>query len=100
MDISTILIWNVRGLKKKARRNVVRDLVASTRPKIVCLQETKVQAMTTHLLLSTLDAVFDNFVALPAAKTRGCPNSLEELGLYLIDNEGRRLLSVGSFPKW
>lgn len=33
MDPSKILIWNVRGLNRKSRR----DMVCSTRPDLVCL---------------------------------------------------------------
>lgn len=71
MDVSTILVWNVRGLNRKARRDAVRDLVAATRPEIVCLQETKVQDMSTRVLLSTLGADLDGHVVLPAVGTRG-----------------------------
>lgn len=69
MDVSTILVWNFRGLNKKGRRDVVRDLVATTRPEIVCLQETKIQDMLMRLLLSTLDAEYDSHVTLPAEGT-------------------------------
>lgn len=46
MDISNILIWNVRGLNRKSRRDGVRDMVLSTRPDLVCLQETKKEAIS------------------------------------------------------
>jgi exonuclease III len=39
--LSKIIIWNVRGLNKKARRDAVRQTIVSTRPDLVCLQETK-----------------------------------------------------------
>lgn len=71
MDLSTIMVWNVRGLNKKSRRDTISDLVAAARPEIVCLQETKIQDMTTHILLSTLGFELDGHVALPATGTRG-----------------------------
>lgn len=71
MALSTVLIWNVRGLNKKARRDVLREMIVVTRPQIVCLQETKVQNMTLSILLSTLGAELDQHSLLPAVGTRG-----------------------------
>lgn len=65
-----MLVWNVRGFNKKSRQDVIRELIASTRPDVVCLQETKIQNMLTQILLSMLGADFDNHVCLPAACTR------------------------------
>lgn len=71
MDLSSILVWNVWGLNGKARRDVVREIIASTRPEIVCLQETKIQNMTSRVLLSALGSSLDQDVALAADGTRG-----------------------------
>lgn len=71
MEVSNILVWNVQGLNKKSHRDSVRELIASTRPDIVCLQETKIQSLSTRILLSTLGAELDHHVALPAQGTRG-----------------------------
>jgi exonuclease III len=68
MDLSKVLIWNVRGLNRKARRDVVRDMVGSTRSNIVCLQETKKAAISRRMVMSMLGA---EFVVLPADGTRG-----------------------------
>jgi hypothetical protein len=46
MDSLKILIWNVWGLNRKGRRDDVRCLIASTRPDVVCLQETKKEAIS------------------------------------------------------
>lgn len=54
MYITNILVWNVRGLNRKAHRDSVRQLIAMARPDVVCLQETKVHDMTTGILLSSL----------------------------------------------
>lgn len=70
MDISNILIWNVRGLNRKSRRDSVRALIAAANPQLVCLQETKVQSMSQRILLSTLGADLDHHVELPAQGTR------------------------------
>lgn len=71
MDLSTILVWNVHGLNSKKRRDAVRNLVATVRPKIVCLQETKIQDMSTSILLSMFGVDLDQHVALPANGTQG-----------------------------
>jgi hypothetical protein len=64
-------VWNVHGLNKKARRDYVRDTILSSKADIVCLQETKVAAFSTHLLLSLCGSDLDKFLALPANGTRG-----------------------------
>ncbi|WVZ64648.1 hypothetical protein U9M48_014142 [Paspalum notatum var. saurae] len=71
MNPSSILIWNARGLNKKARRDSVRDVILSSNADIVCLQETILETMNHFLLASVFGSNFDNFVALPAAGTRG-----------------------------
>ena len=67
---STILVWNVRGLNQRDRRNSVRDVVLSNAD-IVCLQENKVANISQHMFLSVFGSAYDNFVALPANGTRG-----------------------------
>jgi exonuclease III len=47
MDPSKLLVWNVHGLNARARHDVVHELVASERPSIVCLQETKLSVYQT-----------------------------------------------------
>ena len=71
MNPSTILVWNVRGLNNRDRRNSVRDVVISSNADIICLQETKVANMSQHLLLSVCGSAYDNFITLPANGTRG-----------------------------
>jgi exonuclease III len=46
MDMSKVLIWNVRGLNHRARRDAVHDMVASTHPDLACLQEMKKAAIS------------------------------------------------------
>ncbi|WVZ88443.1 hypothetical protein U9M48_034964 [Paspalum notatum var. saurae] len=67
-----ILDWNVCGLNNVARRSVVRDLVRDSSSTIVCLQETKLQAVDGLIVTETLGAAFEqNFAVLPADGTRG-----------------------------
>jgi exonuclease III len=71
MDISKLLIWNVRGLNNKSRRDSVRSLIDSVKPEVVCLQETKKENISMWTVMSTLGADFDEFVFLPADGSRG-----------------------------
>ena len=66
-----VLIWNVRGLNDKARRDVVHQTVQSCQPAIVCLQETKLSHISTHDVLTILGQAFLSSVYLPARETRG-----------------------------
>lgn len=67
-----MLNWNVRGLNNPNRRDVVRDMVTSTRATIVCLQETKLQCFDDRLIAQTLGYQFTgNYSYLPAAGVRG-----------------------------
>ncbi|KAJ1262463.1 hypothetical protein BS78_09G109600 [Paspalum vaginatum] len=69
--IDNILVWNVRGLNRKARHDSVRCLINSVKPDIVCLQETKKEAISGRMVLSMLGNDFGQFVVLPADRTRG-----------------------------
>jgi DNA phosphorothioation-dependent restriction protein DptG len=67
----SILSWNVRGLNSSARRNVFRDMVLAHRPKMVCLQETKMETVSQQIAQETLDQMIDEFQFLPAQGIRG-----------------------------
>lgn len=69
--ISKILIWNVRGLNRKARQDSVRSLVNSVKPDIVCSQKTKKEAISGRIVSSMLGSDFGQIVVLPADRTRG-----------------------------
>ena len=64
------LVWNVRGLNSRARRNVVRELVAQENISLLSLQETKLDTCSVSMLLDICGAGFD-FVFLPASNTCG-----------------------------
>lgn len=89
MNLSKILIWNVRGLNRKARRDVVRMMVESTRPDIVCLQETKKESISRFMVFSLLGNVFDQFTCLPAIGTRGGYSAcVERVGVLCSPDKG------------
>jgi exonuclease III len=70
MDMSKTLIWNVHGLNCRARRDAVQDMVASTHPDLVCLQETKKAIISHRMVMSMLGAEFDEFIELLMDGTR------------------------------
>jgi exonuclease III len=59
MGTKSILFWNFHGLNANGRRDVVRDLVASERPSIVCLQETKHDVLNDFDIMQLLGRGFD-----------------------------------------
>lgn len=71
MDPSNILVWNVRGLNSSARQDSVRTILESTRCDIVCLQETKMPAISRRVLLSALGADFTGYIDLPSVGASG-----------------------------
>lgn len=71
MDSPNFLVWNIRGLNKRARRDSVRKVVDSCRPAVVCLQETKLAHISLWDVMSILGRDFKKFVFLPAQGTRG-----------------------------
>lgn len=65
------LVWNVRGLNAPARRNAVFQVVTAANPSIVCLQETKLDVVTTGIVAQCLGNKFENFYYLSSNGTRG-----------------------------
>lgn len=71
MDPEKILIWNVRGLNSAARQDSLRTIVDASRADILCIQETKISAMSNRVLLSALGSDFSEFSAVPAVGASG-----------------------------
>jgi hypothetical protein len=71
MDTSfECMVWNVRGLNGRARRNVVRDLIVLHQPSVLCLQETKLENICNRLAADMLGPSFD-YVFLPSVEASG-----------------------------
>jgi exonuclease III len=70
MSSGNILVWNMHELNVRACHNVVRELVASEHPSIVCLQETKLNVISPYDLIQIVGLRFDYFY-LPAEETCG-----------------------------
>ena len=64
------MVWNVRGLNARARRNVVRELVSQEHVSLISLQETKLDGCDDRIILDMLGSSFDYFF-LPAYNTCG-----------------------------
>lgn len=70
MICQNFLVWNVRGLNSRARRNVVRELVGQERVSLVSLQETKLDDCDEAMIMDMFDLGCD-FSFLPACHTCG-----------------------------
>ena len=70
MLIENLLVWNVRGLNSRARRNVVGELVRQEHASLISLQETKLDVCDDVLIREMLGPMFD-FFYLPACHTCG-----------------------------
>jgi hypothetical protein len=57
---SCLSSWNVRGLNAQVRRSGVRDMVAAVKATVVCLQETKLQAISEAMVADMLGESFMN----------------------------------------
>jgi exonuclease III len=69
MGSENIIMWNVRGLNSWVHHDVVRELVATEQPSIVCLQETILQVMSDFDVMKVLGTGFD-YTFLPSTNTR------------------------------
>lgn len=65
-----ILIWNVRGLNTRARRDVVREFLLQERASAMCLLETKVDVLSDRFAYDLMGSDFD-YVCLPAVGASG-----------------------------
>lgn len=70
MDAEACLVWNVRGLNARARRDVVRTFVDQERVSVICLQETKLDVIDDRMVCDLLGRSF-GYHYLPAHNTCG-----------------------------
>jgi hypothetical protein len=59
-----LVVWNARGLNRRARRTAVQELVRSERASFVCLQETKPDILDDALVKGMLGPDFDSSLSL------------------------------------
>jgi exonuclease III len=61
----------VRGLNSSVRQDSVKELVDSSQVDAVCVQETKMQSISTRSIISMLGAEFFDYVYLPSIGASG-----------------------------
>ena len=72
VEMLRLLSSNVRGLNCQARRDAANELVRESKASIVCMQETKLQAVDRQTVIEAIGFDFaDDFAFLPADGTRG-----------------------------
>lgn len=94
MDKTSVLIWNVRGLNDRARRNNLRKVVNDSKPTVVCIQETRLSNIADRDVTSSLGHEFTNFVFLPAQQTRGGIVVAWRDGSFVVSHHRVQLHSV------
>jgi len=70
MICENFLLWNVRGLNSRSRRNVVHELVGQERASLISLQETKLDDCDDTMIRELFGLGFE-FASLPACHTCG-----------------------------
>jgi exonuclease III len=70
MDCESMLIWNVRGLISRVRRDMALNFVSQHRVSLLCLQETKVSVVDDLWISNTLGSDFA-YVVVPAIGSSG-----------------------------
>lgn len=68
MDVERCLVWNVRGLNARWRRDLVRMVVEQEKASLVYLQETKLDVIDSRMVIDLCGSSFDYFY-LPANNT-------------------------------
>jgi hypothetical protein len=62
---TNLLVWNVRGVNSRARRDVVREFMSQEHASIACLVETKVDVMPPAMATDLMGTSFD-YACVPA----------------------------------
>ena len=78
--------WNVRGLNAPARRATVKELVVDTRCSLLCLQETKLAAITPGLAAEIAGASLQGTAFKRADEIRGGILVCWDQSLMQMDN--------------
>lgn len=101
-----LLSWNVRGLNSQIRRDVVRDMVRTTKPTVVCLQQTKLQLISDDIVMQTLGTQFrEHYFFLPADGVKGgilvavSHNHFCRISLFTVDSLEVNKFAVKYFEK-
>nr|TKW15366.1 hypothetical protein SEVIR_5G233400v2 [Setaria viridis] len=71
MRITSLAVWNTRGLNARTRRDSLREVVHDANASIVCLQETKLAVISPFLLSEMLGSNFASYSYLPSSGVSG-----------------------------
>ena len=63
--------WNVRGVNNPNKRNIIRNFIRSQRVDLVCLQETKIQELSSAIVRSLGAGRLDEWRTVEAEGTAG-----------------------------
>ena len=66
-----ILSWNVRGANESSKRKIIKNYVRDQRVDLICIQETKIQAMSEGIVRSLGTGRFIDWRALNAEGATG-----------------------------
>lgn len=70
-DNFNVLVWNVRGLNARSRRNALRGVCDEAKASIACVQETKMNVITPFNVTEMFGARFASYVYLPSTGLSG-----------------------------
>lgn len=90
----SMLNWNVRGLNDAAHKELVRETMISSRPSLVCLQETKLATLSDSLARDTLGLALNSYLELGAQGTRGGILLAWDKELLSITNAVNRVFTI------
>ncbi|RVW60901.1 hypothetical protein CK203_049307 [Vitis vinifera] len=66
-----ILSWNVRGANDSSKRKVIKTFIRNQRVDVICIQETKIQAMSDNIARSIGSGRFLEWKAIPECRKWG-----------------------------
>lgn len=66
-----MLSWNIRGLGAKIKRSAIRKLIYKHDPKVVCIQETKIESCSQKLVGSIWNDPIVSWAASPSTGSSG-----------------------------
>ena len=93
MSSKNVIVWNVRGLNARARRNSAREFVVQDRVPLLCLQETKMVDVPTALVNEMLGPLFD-YCFLPSLGLSGRIAMAWRTDIWSMENVSVQRFSV------
>jgi exonuclease III len=95
MGDKNMLVWNIWGLNARTHQDAVQELVASKRPSIICLQETKLNIISDFDIIQLLGTGFD-YVYCLAIHIRGGILVAWRSNVWSVSSSSIHLFSVST----